>query len=181
MINQSGKHLLALINDILDLAKVEAGALEVHRERFDPAAVVREIGETLKPLAAEKGLAFDIGVPDEPPEVVSDEVRLKQDLLNLAGNAIKYTDEGSVALALDVDSDGTLRFVVSDTGPGIRAKDLPKIFEPFAQIDRGGGNREGTGLGLAISREYADMLGGEILVESEFGKGSVFTLVLPPG
>jgi len=179
MIHASGRHLLELVDEVLDLAKVESGRTEVHLDEFDPAAIVAEVATALQPLAAEKGLDLSTEVSGAGVLMLSDPGKLKQILLNLAGNAVKFTDSGRVGLAMQV-CDGSVEFRVTDTGPGIAADRLGDIFEPFTQVGAGaGGYAPGTGLGLTISREFAAMLGGEISVVSEEGAGSEFLLRLP--
>ncbi|MDO8879616.1 MAG: PAS domain S-box protein [Coriobacteriia bacterium] len=179
MIHASGRHLLELVDEVLDLAKIESGRTEVHLDEFDPAAVMAEVATALQPLVAEKGLDLSTEVPDAGVLMLSDPGKLKQILLNLAGNAVKFTDSGRVGLAMQV-VDGSVEFRVTDTGPGIAADRLGDIFEPFTQVGAGaGGYAPGTGLGLTISREFAAMLGGEITVVSEVGAGSEFLLHLP--
>ena len=180
LIHSAGKHLLALINDVLDLSKIEAGRDEVRPESFDPAGVVREVAEFLEPLAVSKGLALRTALPDRSCALTADRGKLKQILLNLGGNAVKFTEAGQVDISLARHHDGMCEFTVSDTGPGIPEEALSRIFEPFAQIEYPGEVKpQGTGLGLSISQEYARMLGGEIEVTSTVGAGSVFALRIP--
>jgi HAMP domain-containing protein/CheY-like chemotaxis protein/GAF domain-containing protein len=194
-IHQAGTDLLELINDILDLSKVEAGKMELHPAELQLAKVRDYADRTFRPLAEEKGLAFSIqtdeGVP--PPTVVTDEQRLQQILKNLLSNACKFTDSGSVALRVGPappearyssralgEADTVLAFAVTDTGIGIDAERLRIIFEAFQQADGTTSRRYGgTGLGLSISREIAHLLGGEIAVTSRPREGSTFTLYLP--
>jgi len=179
MINKSGTHLLALISDVLNLSKIEAGKEELHLESLDPAGVVDEVVESLKPLAEEKGLVLTGDVPELGRTIRSDRSKIRQILYNLVGNAVKFTTRGTVDVVLDYDSDGRTMLTVSDTGPGIAESDLPRIFDAFAQIDYPENSRpEGTGLGLAISHEYTHLLNGELTVWSELGVGSTFTLIL---
>ncbi|MDI6900903.1 MAG: PAS domain-containing protein [Anaerosomatales bacterium] len=179
MILSSGKHLLALINDVLDLSKVEAGAAVVHAEEFDARAIVLEVAESLRPLAEEKGLELGVEVPDSACAMTSDPGKLRQILLNLGGNAVKFTEEGHVDVRLHYDG-AVAVFEVADTGIGIPHGELTRVFEVFAQIERPGEVKPaGTGLGLALSRQYAELLGGRIVVQSEEGKGSTFTVLVP--
>lgn len=180
-VNQSGKHLLALINEVLDLAKIEAGCTEVRIDSFDPAAVVAEVVSTLAPMALEKEIALEADTSAAGAALMSDHGKVRQILLNLAGNAVKFTDAGRVTVRFERDDDGDARFTVVDTGPGIPLDALDSIFEPFVQADHSnsGAKPDGTGLGLSISREFARMLGGDLTVRSEVGKGSTFTLVVP--
>ena len=180
MIHTSSKHLLALINDVLDLARVEAGGLELHPESFDPVQVLAEVAETVRPMATSKGLELIVDAPDEPAEMYSDALKLRQILINLAGNAVKFTDSGEVCIALRVAGDTEAVFTVADTGPGIPSAELESIFEAFNQVDYPSRMKpQGTGLGLAISREYARLLDGRISVRSTVGEGSEFTFVVP--
>lgn len=180
MINSSGKHLLAIIDDILDISRIEAGKVDIDARPLDPAAIVAEVADILRPLADEKALELRIRVPEEPMVVESDRGKVKQILLNLGGNAVKYTDAGRVEITLSRHEDDAVAFSVRDTGRGIRPDMLERVFESFTQGDhRSGEVPRGTGLGLTISREYARLLGGDITAESEPGRGSTFTLVLP--
>jgi PAS domain S-box-containing protein len=186
MVRGSARHLLALINDVLDISKIEAGELEVHFKAFDIKASIERVVASITPMAEKKGLALSVDLKNLPDTFVSDQRRVEQMLLNLLSNAVKFTEKGSVRLSAEISSrvaghDGpVLHIQVADTGIGIRAEHIPKLFQAFRQVDTGiSRQHEGTGLGLAISRRLADRLGGEIKVESEFGRGSVFTLILP--
>uniref|UniRef100_UPI000A96D33D HAMP domain-containing protein n=1 Tax=Actinomadura hibisca TaxID=68565 RepID=UPI000A96D33D len=192
-IHDSGTDLLELINDILDLAKVEAGKMEVHPQRLVVAGLVDYVDAAFRPLSVDKGLRFGTEVAaDVPGTLYADEQRLQQVLRNLLSNAVKFTSEGEVRLRVERagDTDFTLpalwntpdviAFRVVDTGIGVSADKLQEIFEPFQQADGTTSRRYGgTGLGLSISRNIARLLGGEIHAESEPGRGSVFTLYLP--
>jgi PAS domain S-box-containing protein len=192
MAQVSARHLLSLINDVLDISKIEAGQLEVRREAFDLTQSVEQVAATVAPRAEEKALALRLDIPDGPLRMVSDQRRVEQILLNLLTNAIKFTDRGTVSLAVERtfeptglggDRDDTataVRIRVSDTGVGIREEDIPFLFRPFGQLDTGlQRQHEGTGLGLAICRQLSTLLGGEIRAESVRGEGSTFTVVLP--
>jgi CheY-like chemotaxis protein len=177
----AGNDLLALINDILDLSKIEAGRLDVTPAPVPLAAVVESIGESLRATAADRGLAFTYGVdPGAPPAVETDQQRLGQILRNLLSNAFKFTDEGCVTLRASAGPGDSVLFAVRDTGIGIPAVQQAVIFEAFRQAD-GSTHRKygGTGLGLSISRDLARLLGGDLTVASEPGQGSTFTLQLP--
>ncbi|MBX9360811.1 HAMP domain-containing protein [Streptomyces sp. WAC04114] len=190
-IHRSGSDLLQLINDILDLSKIEAGRMDVRPKRLPLIKLLDYVHATFRPLTLDRGLAFEVAVgEDVPREMFSDEQRLQQILRNLLSNAIKFTANGKVELRVDRvqdaehrwvrDTDDVIAFAVSDTGIGIAPEKLPVIFEAFQQAD-GTTNRKygGTGLGLSISREIAGLLGGRIVAESEPGKGSTFTLYVP--
>ena len=180
MINQSGKHLLALVNDMLDLSKIEAGKIELDLGPVDVAELVKTVVESESNVAESKGLDLRLVVPDEPIALVSDETKVHQILLNLLSNALKYSDRGSVTVRAAERPHGMVALSVSDTGPGISAEDSQRIFGEFTQaLARPGERPEGTGLGLAISRSLAVALGGMIELESELDKGSTFTLLLP--
>ncbi|WCM94127.1 response regulator [Acidovorax sp. NCPPB 2350] len=182
-IHGAGNDLLTLINDILDLARIEAGQVSVEIEPVDVARTVQAIAEPLRPLAQHKGLAFSALVePGVPALLRTDAQRLGQILKNLLSNAIKFTERGDVALRVAVQTDGQVAFSVRDTGIGIPEHQQGLIFEAFRQAD-GSTHRKygGTGLGLSISRDLAQLLGGSVSVQSTQGEGSVFTLVLPGG
>jgi len=178
LINSAGKHLLSIISDILDLSRVEAGKVRVDIQEFDAVAIVLEVADILRPLAAGKRLELMTHVPERAVLMHCDSAKLRQILLNLGGNAVKFTMRGSVSIEL-VDAGKVVEFRVSDTGSGIPASQLEAIFESFSQARRPEGPLGGSGLGLTISREYARLLGGDITVASEVGRGSVFTLRLP--
>jgi two-component system sensor histidine kinase/response regulator len=179
MINNAGLHLLALINDMLDLSRIEAGRLEM---RIEPIAVeefVNGMIESVAPAAQRKGLTILRG-PCVPLELVSDRTKVRQILLNLLDNAIKFTDTGAVTLSCAKPSAALVSFTVADTGPGIAPDERERIFGEFTQaLERPGASGEGTGLGLAISRGLARALGGMLELETTEGEGSVFTLTLP--
>ncbi|MFI1400180.1 HAMP domain-containing protein [Streptomyces sp. NPDC020681] len=190
-IHRSGSDLLQLINDILDLSKIEAGRMDVRPKKLPLIKLLDYVHATFRPITLDRGLAFEVGVgEDVPREMYSDEQRLQQILRNLLSNAIKFTSSGRVELSVrrvkDPDDvllkgmDDLIAFAVTDTGIGIAPEKLPVIFEAFQQAD-GTTNRKygGTGLGLSISREIAGLLGGRIIAESEPGKGSTFTLYVP--
>jgi signal transduction histidine kinase len=182
MVRASAGHLLALINDVLDLSKIEAGELQVSSEQFDMRALVQGAVETVRPLADKKGLALRVTIAPEVDSFASDRRRVEQILLNLLGNAVKFTNRGQISVTARADVSSTMRVNIQDTGIGIKPEDLRELFQPFRQIDAGlTRNHEGTGLGLAICRKLAHLLGGEIHAESEHGVGSTFTLVLPAG
>jgi PAS domain S-box-containing protein len=179
MVRVSGQHLLALINDVLDLSKIEAGEMKVSLAPFDLRAAIEKTAATVRPLADEKGLALRVAIAPAVGTLTSDQRRVEQILLNLLNNAIKFTSQGEVALT--AEADGTLvRLRITDTGMGIKPEDLLILFKPFQQLDSSTTRQfEGTGLGLAICQRLAGLLGGTIQVESEWGKGSAFTVTLP--
>ncbi|MDZ4063297.1 MAG: ATP-binding protein, partial [Coriobacteriia bacterium] len=180
MIGSSGKHLLSLIDDILDLSKIEAGKVALRRERVDAVSAVREVAELVRPQAQAKGVDVRVHSSVGEHSILSDGGKLRQILLNLAGNAVKFTESGEVCLEIAVLPLGAVEFSVSDTGPGIPIEMQERVFEPFTQVNFPDPAKfKGTGLGLAISREYARLLGGEITLTSEEGCGSKFTLTLP--
>lgn len=187
-IEQSGRDLLNLIDEVLDLAKVESGSMRLARERIETAQLVSFLERTFGPIAEDKGIEYRVTLADgTPPQLTSDTTRVKQIVKNLVANALKFTDDGSVTVELsgadNVDGDPGDRYLVIavvDTGIGIDAKDHNLIFESFQQAARGSTRQYGgTGLGLAISRELARQLGGEITLRSAPGQGSAFTCYLP--
>jgi signal transduction histidine kinase/CheY-like chemotaxis protein/CHASE3 domain sensor protein len=180
-IYSAGNDLLNLINDILDISKVEAGKLEVRPENTSVPRLVEGLRDMFKPLAADKGLSFEVQLqPDAPSMLYTDRQRLEQVLKNLLSNAVKFTEQGSVCLTITGQPGAGIAFMVRDSGIGIAADQQQSIFEAFRQAD-GTTNRRygGTGLGLSISRDLATLLGGSISVSSEPGQGSVFTLIMP--
>lgn len=178
MVNASGHHLLSLVNDLLDLSRIEAGAVEFGHEPIDVAALAAEVMDSVRALADAHGLALDLEVPDPPPSLVSDSKRVRQVLLNLLSNAVKYTARGRVRLAVRAEGHRTVSFEISDTGAGISEGDLGRIFDEFVQIgEHAQGN--GTGLGLPIARHLACALGGSLTARSTVGAGSTFTFTLP--
>ena len=178
-VQTNGKHLLGLINDVLDLSKIEAGQLSLSLSEYSLANLVYGVYAAVEPLAAKKDLALTTKIAPSLPAGHGDERRLSQVLLNLVGNAIKFTDKGEVAIEASL-ADGSFHLAVRDSGPGIAAADQVKIFEEFQQVDNTLTKQKGgTGLGLAISKRIVEMHGGRIAVESELGKGSTFTINLP--
>lgn len=186
-IRRNGNHLLQIINDILDLSKIDAGKMQVERVDCSPTQLLHEVESLLRVSAREKNLVFSIKVDGRiPSSIQSDPIRLRQILLNLVSNAIKFTDEGKVSLtaSLDKSSDGKplMRFDVADTGIGLTEDQQQNLFAAFTQADTST-TREygGTGLGLYIARSLAQLLGGDLTVQSERGKGSTFTVAVDPG
>ncbi|MEM7468854.1 MAG: ATP-binding protein [Pseudomonadota bacterium] len=185
-ISTSGHHLLNLINDLLDLSKVEAGKLEIEKEQLQPFDVMCDVVDTLQVKATEKDIKLEVEISGQVPELVwSDTARLRQILTNLTGNAIKFTAQGGVKLVLsnsEVDDKKLISIDVKDTGIGMTQEQADKVFDPFVQADSSITKRfGGTGLGLAISQRLAEALGGEIIVTSEQGEGSIFSLRFDPG
>ncbi|TME04257.1 MAG: response regulator [Chloroflexi bacterium] len=178
-IHSSGKHLLQLINDILDLSKVEAGQMELHPQLMLVADTVREVLATMEPLARAKGITFD-SESDPSMQLVADGAKVRQMLLNLASNAIKFTPAGGHVSIRARRTASSVEIAVIDTGIGIAEADLPRLFGEFQQLDPGPGRRqEGTGLGLALTKRLAVLHGGDVSVESQLGKGTTFTVRLP--
>ncbi|HEX7971758.1 MAG TPA: HAMP domain-containing sensor histidine kinase [Thiobacillus sp.] len=178
-VNHAGQLLLRLINDVLDLAKVEAGRLELFYESFPIAQTIREAATALRGAAEKKGLTIQLNLPPDLGLISADQIRLKQVLFNLLSNAVKFTDRGGVNVSAAIE-DGQLHIAIADTGIGIKPEDMQKIFVEFSQVDASHARRhEGTGLGLALSRRLVETHGGRIWLESQFGTGSVFHVLLP--
>jgi two-component system, sensor histidine kinase and response regulator len=184
MVRNSARHLLALINDVLDISKIEAGELTIATESFDLRGSLHKIVEIAKPLADKKGLKLMEQFDDQLGQIRGDSRRLEQVVLNLISNAIKFTSEGSVSISATITQGDANRpeasICVTDTGVGIRESDLEDLFVPFRQIDsRLSREHEGTGLGLAICKRLTEMMGGRITVDSQYGQGSQFSIALP--
>jgi Amt family ammonium transporter len=186
-IKRNGNYLIELINDILDLSKIEAGKLEIRRTTCSPTKVVADVATLMRGRAADKGLDFNVEYNGRIPEtILCDPTRLRQILINLVGNAIKFTETGSVSLITQLvgnaDECPSLRVDVIDTGIGMKGREIAKIFQPFTQADSSTTKVfGGTGLGLTISKRLAEMLEGEILVDSTPGQGTTFSLAIPTG
>jgi PAS domain S-box-containing protein len=181
MVKGSAQHLLALVNDVLDLSKIEAGQLKVEKAPFDVRRVLEQAIRALRPQAERKGLSLVAELSPNVGMLVGDSRRFEQILLNLLSNAVKFTDAGRITVVCS-PRDGWLVTSVADTGIGIRPEELTGLFRPFQQLESGISRRyEGTGLGLSICRRLLDLLGGDIAAESEPGKGSTFTFRLPAG
>jgi PAS domain S-box-containing protein len=179
MVHASGKHLLGLISDLLDLSRIESGKVEIERQPVNLEEVVTDVCNTVGPLARQKKLQLKTEFPTSLPVINSDRKRIFQVLLNLAGNAVKFTDTGEVKIT-GVHQNGFVKLTVSDTGIGIRPENFPMLFEAFRQIDGSSQRRyEGAGLGLHLSKRLVELLGGKIEAESEYGRGSKFSLTLP--
>jgi len=178
----SGQHLLQLINDVLDLAKVESGKMEFEPETFFVKKAADEVCTVIVPVASKKKITIDVAVS---PNAVAflDQRKFKQVLYNLLANAVKFSyEDGEVKVAAELDAQGCLRLEVKDFGVGIKHVDLPRLFRKFEQLDPGSALRQqGTGLGLALTKKIVELQGGSIIVESEFGKGSTFTIKIPCG
>ncbi|HTY09501.1 MAG TPA: response regulator [Bacteroidota bacterium] len=178
-INQSGKHLLQLINDILDLSKLEAGRLELHYMSIPIRQFIEALTKSVQPQMEAKRLSFDIQISDELDDIVADDVRLKQILLNLITNAIKFSHVESKITVKVVRVDNSVEFGVTDEGIGIRPDELPRLFMPFQQTSAGKRKQEGTGLGLSITKKLVELHGGTVTAVSEWGKGSTFIVRMP--
>ncbi len=181
IINRSGEHLLTLINDVLEMAKIEAGRMQLENQSFDLGNLVRDVIDMMQIRATEKELLLLLDQSsDFPRYVTGDEAKIRQVLVNLVGNAIKFTSQGGITVRLGVQQDSASHLIieVEDTGVGINQKDLPVIFEPFVQIGEHSANK-GTGLGLTITRQFVELMNGTIMVTSTPNKGSLFRVVLP--
>jgi signal transduction histidine kinase len=179
----AGRHLLALINDILDLSKIEAGRMELHLQTFSLAPVIQDVAKTIEPMATKNGNRIVIDCPADLGTIHADQTRLRQSLLNLASNANKFTEKGTVTIAAHQGQENGRDWVtlaVTDTGIGMTPEQMSKLFQEFSQASSTTASKYGgTGLGLAISRRFCQMMGGDITVESEVGRGSTFTIRLP--
>jgi protein-histidine pros-kinase len=180
-VQSSARHLVSLINDLLDLAKMNSGKIEVRPEPVDCGQVLEEVATTLRPLAAQKGLTLDVRTPARAVVVDTDRRALSQILLNLGNNACKFTEHGGVTLELEAGgpAGSAAEFRVTDTGVGIRAEDQARLFQPFVRLAGGEiPDQAGSGLGLHLSQRLAELMGGRITLESEYGRGSRFNLTL---
>jgi signal transduction histidine kinase/sensor domain CHASE-containing protein len=179
MVQNSSHHLLALINDVLDISKIEASQLQVHMHLFDLRNSINNVRQAIAPMAEKKNLRLEIQLDDATGTITSDRRRVEQILMNLLSNAIKFTDHGMISIQCSV-RDAEVEVAVVDTGIGIKAEDLPTLFQPFRQIETGLSRRhEGTGLGLSICKRLLELLGGTIRVQSVPGSGSTFSFALP--
>ena len=179
-ISGSGKHLLNLINEILDLSKVEAGSLELHHSRFWLAEVFAEVRDMLFPLATSKGIKIELEIENDLPRIYGDKDRLTQVLTNLMTNAVKFSNENGRVKVKASQNGNFINVTVSDEGIGIAAEDHDKLFKPFSQIDSSSSKKyPGTGLGLALVKEIVQLHGGTVWFESELGKGSTFGFSIP--
>ncbi|WP_406660962.1 ATP-binding protein [Methanolobus sp. ZRKC3] len=179
-ISNSGKHLLNIINDILDISKIESGKMELYYETFSISELIPDVVVLVNPLVIKKRIEITIDIDERLPLITADKIKIKQILYNLLSNAIKFTDEkGTIYIRATFD-DELLQICVKDSGIGIDEKDVEKLFHPFQQIDSAASrNYQGTGLGLALVKSFVEMHGGNIGVSSEVGKGSVFTFTTP--
>ena len=177
MAKTSADHLLNLINDVIDVSKIEAGMVDLDIEQFDLSALVQDVKKLLKTVADEQGLGITLEMP-ERLVVTSDERRTKQIIINFVNNAIKFTDKGRIVIKMS-EKDNKAEVSVVDTGIGIKKEDMSKLFWVFSRIRTENRLTEGSGLGLYLSKKIADLLGGALKAESEFGKGSTFTFTLP--
>jgi signal transduction histidine kinase/ActR/RegA family two-component response regulator len=180
-LDQSGQALLAILNDILDLSKVEAGMMTISIAPCDVRGVLNDVADVLRARVAEKGLAFTLDVDEDvPPFVATDPLRLRQVVMNLAGNAVKFTDEGAIAVRATWSAPGTLAVEVEDSGIGIAQADIGQLFDVFTQADTSDSRRHrGTGLGLSIARRLVELMGGRIDARSAIGEGSTFWFTVP--
>ncbi len=182
-IRASGKHLLALINDILDLSKIEAGKMELSPETFDIARLIEEVVSTVRPLITKNANVISINRPDDLGSMCADITKVRQILFNLLSNACKFTELGTITLDAVRETAGNienLSLIVRDTGIGMTPGQMEKLFQPFTQADAQIAQKYGgTGLGLAITRRFCEMMGGEIRVTSEYGRGTAFMVKLP--
>jgi signal transduction histidine kinase len=178
----AARHLLALINDILDLSKIEAGRMELHLQTFSLAPVIQDVAKTIEPMATKNGNRVVIDCPADLGTIHADQTRLRQSLLNLASNANKFTEKGTVTIAVHQGQENGewITLAVTDTGIGMTPEQMGKLFQEFSQASSTTASKYGgTGLGLVISRRFCQMMGGDITVESEVGRGSTFTIRLP--
>jgi signal transduction histidine kinase len=179
MVQSSARHLLALINDVLDISKIEAGQLTLSITPFDLRTSIEKMVKLVSPQAENKRIDLKLDIADDITTAIMDQRRLEQVILNLLNNAVKFTEKGHVFISCRIEDDQYC-LSVSDTGIGIQPEQLQIIFEPFKQIDSGLTRKyEGTGLGLSICKKLIEMMGGSIAVESRWGQGSTFTIRFP--
>jgi len=179
MVRRSSQHLLALINDVLDISKIEAGQLQLVSEQIDIRQIVEKVVQSTRPLAEGKGLELAFEMAPDMDTITGDPRRVEQILLNLLSNAIKFTEQGSVRIVCEEDA-ANVMLQVMDTGIGIKAEDMDKVFQSFRQIDSGLTRKyDGTGLGLSISKRLVELMGGRIWITSVWGSGSTFAFSLP--
>ena len=179
-VNAAGKHLLGLINDILDLSKIEAGWMDLFLESFEVGRLIQDVESIVQPLMEKNGNALAVECPEDVGSIQADQTKVRQALFNLLSNAAKFTDHGTVSLTAERESNDWLTFAVSDTGIGMTEEQLGRLFEAFSQAEASTRSRYGgTGLGLAISRHFCRLMGGDLAVESDYGEGSTFTVRVP--
>ncbi|MCH7735867.1 MAG: HAMP domain-containing histidine kinase [Chloroflexi bacterium] len=182
-INNAGKHLLGLINDVLDISKIEAGAMDIYLETFPVEPMIQDVATTMQTLVEKNFNTLEIDCPDSVGSIHADTTKIRQCLFNLLSNASKFTDHGTISLIVSrytEDGQEWINFAVGDTGIGMTEEQMGRLFEAFAQAEASTRrNYGGTGLGLAITRHFCEMMGGTVLVESEAGKGSTFTMKIP--
>ena len=179
-IHGSGKHLLALINDILNLSKIEAGRMELDLSTFDLRELLQKTVGLMRERANQHGISLMLNLQPEVDEWVADERKLKQIMLNLLSNAVKFTPNGGKVVVTAIRTDGAVQISVADSGVGIAEDHLGLIFEEFRQVGNDHVRKsEGTGLGLALTKRFVELQGGTLIVQSELGKGSTFTFALP--
>jgi PAS domain S-box-containing protein len=179
MAQNSARHLLSLINDVLDISKIEAGQLKMNFHKFNLPEIINKVVETNRPFAEKKNLRISVIVEEDIRDMTSDALRVQQILLNLVNNAVKFTESGTISISCF--SEGRfVKIMIKDSGVGIERDKIEQLFKPFMQVDTGLTRKhEGTGLGLSICKKLTEMLNGKIEVESEFGSGSTFTISLP--
>jgi len=184
-IKQSGEHLLSLINDVLDLSKIEAGKMVLRCETFAPINLIEEVLSTIEPLTRQRNNKLEVSMGADLGEIYADRIKLRQVLINLLSNACKFTENGNIRLTVTRNRDGDegndrIQIAIQDTGIGISKEAQSTLFEQFKQVDSSRSRKyEGSGLGLALSRQFCRMMGGDILLESDVARGSTFTVVLP--
>jgi signal transduction histidine kinase len=178
-IQTAGRHLLALINDILDLSKIEAGRMELYLETFELRKLIDEVVTTVQPLVQKNANELVVKIPERPGAMHADLTKVRQMLLNLLSNACKFTERGTITLTVARERD-IVQFSVRDTGIGMTAQQMDRLFEAFAQAAASTTSKYGgTGLGLAITKQFSEMMGGDVTVASGVGRGSTFTIRLP--
>ena len=178
-VRQSGEHLLALVNDILDISKIEANKFVLERVWLDPTIAIKATCGVVQPLADKNGVSLELDLEESLPAIFADPVRVKQILYNLLSNAVKFTPSGGRVTLRAALLGSQLSLKVEDTGVGIAPEDLPRLFREFERLQNVSGKSEGTGLGLALTKRLVEMHEGSIQVESDPGRGSIFTVCLP--
>jgi signal transduction histidine kinase len=179
-INAAGKHLLGLINDILDLSKIEAGRMDLYLEDFEIRQMVRDVGSIVRPLVEKNANALVVSCAEDMGTMQADQAKVRQALFNLLSNASKFTDHGTISLTITREPGDSITFAVSDTGIGMTEEQLSRLFEAFSQAEASTRSKYGgTGLGLAISRHFCRLMGGDLTVSSTYGQGATFTVRLP--